>query len=86
VDVKLPVEVDFCRTFPGSDVDRWREEYVANVRAPEVMDTKVELRHGTSWQGSGERFIDQWRDQDWEEFYDFAPYLMEGEHGFIPDF
>jgi hypothetical protein len=86
VDVKLPAEVEFCRTFAGSDFDRWRDEYVANVRAPEAIDTKVELRNGINGHGSRDHFINYWRDRDWEEYYDLAPYLMEGEHGFIPDF
>ena len=29
--IQIPVQVDYSRPFPGSDLDAWEQEYVANV-------------------------------------------------------
>ena len=44
-DVELPVEVDFTESFPASDEEAWRDEYVANVMLDLPAPSEPARRH-----------------------------------------
>ena len=39
--IEIPVEVDYCLPFSGSDQDVWEQEYLANVRQEVVSKTRI---------------------------------------------
>ena len=40
-EIEIPVKVDYSRPFPGSDMDAWEQEYVANVCPGFASQTRV---------------------------------------------
>lgn len=86
-EFKLPVEVDFSRSFNGTNFETWQDEYLANVRLPPSEPPKKPTsQHALVPRSNDDPFLDDWRREAWEDFLDYENLQRETEHGFISDF
>jgi proteasome lid subunit RPN8/RPN11 len=83
-DFEISVDIDYSRSFSGSQFELWRQEYSDNVRVPPpdvpekpeapVLRVPVEIRESQP--------IDEYWREAWAEYVDDE----ETEYGFIRDF
>jgi proteasome lid subunit RPN8/RPN11 len=84
-ELKLPVDVDYCRPFDRSDREAWRAEYKACVRVPEFEQQPPSIKTVPTARDS-ERSLDfRWR-EDWDEYVNGEQPFEEAEYGYIRDY
>jgi hypothetical protein len=87
VDIELPVDVDYGRPFGGSDVEGWRNEYLANVRVPPPEPPKkAAAPEQVAPLRDDVEFIDDWWRDSWSQYMDFDRSQEEPEYGYIRDY
>jgi proteasome lid subunit RPN8/RPN11 len=90
-EIELPVDVDYSRPFGASEVERWGEEYLANVQPPAPKPlTPVDDRRPAlidrNAQSCDDTFVDEWWRDVWSDYTEFDRYPEENRYGFMRDF
>ena len=83
VEVELPVEVDYSRPFAATAMERWHEEYFANVRVPPPDPPKAAITDQAPMlpATADDRVDDSWRDA-WADYAEFDRYPGEDQNGY----
>jgi proteasome lid subunit RPN8/RPN11 len=81
-EIMLPVEINYCRPFAGSNMSAWQEEYLANVRMPlPELPNKPVAEKSAAPKEYVDPFLEDWRREAWEDFLEFERSHQGVEYG-----